>query len=174
MSIKSIRLLFIIGITINIIASLVEVFSIRVISYHLFFFISMVGHSIFAAGLWFVDKVAKSLLCSYYLAMMIVGCLFYCLQSYQFNSLVILLCALFFLFLVFKYLNGFTQVSGNYLFISSFYCLIVCCMVGVCLLKFSNVVDYRATVSFIVGFMIFPAFIVYIVAILNFKTIRQR
>ncbi|STQ86524.1 hypothetical protein LS73_003840 [Helicobacter muridarum] len=172
MSLKTIKTLFITGMTIVIIASVLEVFFIQD-SWNLLFYMSMVGHVIFAVGLWLMDKIASSPLCRYYIAMMAIGCSLHYLQSYEINALVVMILALFLLFLVFKYLDIFTKVSGEHLFINSFYCFIICSIIGFCILKFSNIVEYSSTRTFIIGFMIFPAFIVYIAAILNLRSINS-
>lgn len=173
MNIKHIKIFFIGGIALSLTASVVEVFLAKSHFSPVFFGISMIGHCIFAIGLWLIDKIAKSVLFNYYLGMMIISFVIYCLYSYGGNMMIILLLNVCLLLLMFMYLHKFSKISGEILFIRSFYLLIFCFIVGLCVLKFGNIVENQAIVSFIIGFMAFPALIAYIAAILNIKKITN-
>ena len=168
MGIRSIKRLFIAGLGLSVPASFTEIFFLSG-SCWLLFALSMLGHAIFVAGLFLIDRQTKGLLSCYYLGMMIISIVLYYLHYRGGNASIILLLTVFFFFLMFIYLHRFTRVSGEALFVRSFYCFMLCFLIGICALKFGGLVAYSATVSFIIGFMALPPLIVYATALISLK-----
>ena len=175
MPLEKIKKILIVGIFITIISSGVQVFSKNTQELSLTFFtLSLIGQCIFALGLYHIDKIAKSPLSMHYISIV-------CMQFGIFimgkidvlnNQIAILILSLLLLFVMLRYLQIFTKVSGQIAFVHSFYLLIFCILSGLCLLKLDRFIDSSSIVSFVIGFMILPPLIYYIIAVLDLKEIR--
>lgn len=171
MNLRTIKRILIFGIFWITFASLLEVIVDHKKSDIIFFITALIGQGIFLFGLFILDRKAKSLLSGYYGVMIVVGLMLYFTKHTQSNFVLSLCLVTLFLILLFRYLQIFTRISGIGLFINSFYTLILCVFVGLVILKFTHIVEHRAVVSFIIGFMIFPSLIMYISAIFSLKSI---
>lgn len=172
---RKIKLFLVIGILVSFLASFLEVIFEKVIvdsmSFSaMFFYISLLGQGIFLLGLFLLDRRAKSLLSGYYATMICICVILYFLPKSDENNLVILIISAFFFFLLFFYLRIWTRISGNSLFIYSFYVFILCLVCGIFVLKM-GLIEGRASASFIIVFIIAPALIMYITAIFSLKNI---
>ncbi|RDU65727.1 hypothetical protein CQA53_06085 [Helicobacter didelphidarum] len=171
MSFPTIKMILLIGTIWSIVASSIElVFAGHSVG-RAFFFLSLVGQFIFLAGLFLLDRKTKSFLSGYYATMTCICILLYMIPKSSQNTLLILFIVFFFFFLLFRYLQIFTRISGQILFIRSFYTLVVCIILGIILLKYSNFIEKRVIVAFVVGFMIFPSLIMYISAIFSLQKV---
>lgn len=136
----------------------------------IFFILSNIGHCIFLIGLLFIDRRSKSILSAYYGMLILISIGIYISNIlFHSNVLVALSLSLLFLSVLFLYLSAFSRLSGQAMFIRSFYVLLICIFAGLVMLKFSNVIENRAIISFIIGFMIFPSLIMYISAIFSLQ-----
>ncbi len=166
----NIKILLVIGVLCVCLASLFDLvvpFEFNIMS----FVFSIIGHLVFIIGLVLIDRKAKSILSAYYIFIVCISVAFYLLNRYQLHNVFInIILILWFFYTLFKYLQIFTRISGQTLFIKSFYVLVISIVIGSLILAITQNKNMYL-VYFVLCAMICPSFFMYVVAILTFQNI---
>ena len=133
---------------------------------------TLVGECIFLFGLILLDRIAKSMLSGYYAFMLCISFSLYVLRYFEIlNLFVLLILLLLFLFSLYKHLQIFTHISGQALFVRSFYILLCSILVGFMVLVSSSFMRSPQVASFVFGAMVLPALFTYLVALFSLQNV---
>lgn len=138
----------------------------------IFYILTLLGEIAFLLGLIFLDKHAKSSLSSYYMFMLCISIMLYLLRYFEIiNPFMSLALFALFLFALYKHLQIFTNISGQALFVRSFYVLLFCVIVGFVALICSDFIRSPQIFPFVFGAMVLPALFTYLVALFSLQHI---
>lgn len=139
---------------------------------HLAYALSLLGQCAFLAGLVLLDRRAKSMLSSYYAVMVCISLILYILRYLDMNNIFVSLVLVgFFLFALYQHVRIFTRISGQTLFVRSFYVLMLCMILGFAALISSSLARSPQIAPLVVGAMVLPALFIYLVALFSLERV---
>ncbi len=139
---------------------------------HVFFLCSFIGQCTFLFGLFLLDRHTKSILSRYYAFMLCISLASYILRYLEVHNIFVFLgFIVLFLFALYRYLQIFTRISGQALFVRSFYTLIFCMLVGFIVFISSAFMRLPQIAPFVLGAMVLPALFMYLVALFSLRRV---